>query len=82
MEFSCPEGHIVYTTWGKLRDNFNCLTCASSNISGISFLNSNNNGINNCWIAGCAWLVHLKLKTCFHSLILQVKLQKIVIKIY
>lgn len=30
MEFSCPEGHIVYTTWGKLRDNFNCLTCAEA----------------------------------------------------
>ena len=30
MEFSCPEGHIVYTTWGKLRENFNCPTCKIS----------------------------------------------------
>lgn len=28
MEFSCPEGHIVYTSWKKLRDNFNCPSCA------------------------------------------------------
>ena len=27
MEFSCPEGHIVYTTWQKLRENFNCPSC-------------------------------------------------------
>lgn len=30
MEFSCPEGHIVYTTWGKLRNNFSCPVCADS----------------------------------------------------
>ena len=28
MEFSCPEGHIVYTTWKKLRENFVCPVCA------------------------------------------------------
>lgn len=27
MEFSCPEGHIVYTSWKKLRENFNCPSC-------------------------------------------------------
>lgn len=27
MEFSCPEGHIVYTTWKKIRENFVCPTC-------------------------------------------------------
>lgn len=30
MEFSCPEGHIVYSTWGKLRENFSCPTCRQS----------------------------------------------------
>lgn len=27
MEFSCPEGHIVYSTWKKVRENFYCLSC-------------------------------------------------------
>ena len=27
MEFACPEGHIVYTSWKKLRENFNCPSC-------------------------------------------------------
>ena len=30
MEFSCPEGHIVYTSWKKLRENFNCPSCAEA----------------------------------------------------
>lgn len=27
MEFKCPEGHIVNTSWGKVRDSFNCPIC-------------------------------------------------------
>ena len=27
MEFACPEGHIVYTTWKRIRENFECPTC-------------------------------------------------------
>ena len=30
MEFSCPEGHIVYTSWKKLRENFNCPSCVEA----------------------------------------------------
>ena len=30
MEFACPEGHIVYTSWKKLRENFNCPSCCEA----------------------------------------------------
>lgn len=32
MEFNCPEGHMVYTTWKKLRENFNCPLCAEAEV--------------------------------------------------
>ena len=38
----------------------------------MKYLNNKRSGINNCWIAGWAWLLALKLKICFHSLILAV----------
>lgn len=27
MEFRCPQGHIVNSTWKKVRENFNCPIC-------------------------------------------------------
>ena len=30
IEFSCPEGHIVRTTWKKMRNNFKCPFCEDS----------------------------------------------------
>lgn len=30
MQFSCPEGHIVSTSWKKLRENFNCPSCCEA----------------------------------------------------
>ena len=30
MEFGCPEGHIVYTSWKKLRESFNCPSCTEA----------------------------------------------------
>ena len=27
MEFKCPQGHIVNSTWKKVRENFNCPIC-------------------------------------------------------
>ena len=27
MEFKCPEGHSVFTTWGHLRDHLECPVC-------------------------------------------------------
>lgn len=32
MEFQCPEGHYVLKTWGKLRDKYECPTCASNSL--------------------------------------------------
>ena len=29
MTFSCPEGHLVYSTWERLRNNFICNQCES-----------------------------------------------------
>lgn len=31
MEFLCPEGHIVHSTWKKIRDNFICPICEETN---------------------------------------------------
>lgn len=31
MEFSCPEGHIVYSTWKKIRESFTCPSCEEAN---------------------------------------------------
>lgn len=30
MQFACPEGHLVNTTWKKLRENFKCIMCSEA----------------------------------------------------
>ena len=30
LEFECPEGHLVNTTWKKLRSNLICPTCENN----------------------------------------------------
>ena len=36
MEFNCPEGHMVYTTWKKLRESFTCPMCAEEEKGAIT----------------------------------------------
>lgn len=32
MEFECPEGHKVFSTWGKLRNKFSCPVCEKNSL--------------------------------------------------
>ena len=35
MEFKCPEGHSVYSTWGKMRTKQECPICAKNAYSQV-----------------------------------------------
>lgn len=37
MEFICPEGHHVFTTWEKLRRRRDCPICNKNHLKQISF---------------------------------------------
>ena len=37
MEFMCPEGHRVFTTWEKLRRKRDCPTCNSNRLKSVNF---------------------------------------------
>lgn len=36
MEFQCPEGHIIYTSWDKLRRKHECPVCKQNKLKNIT----------------------------------------------